>query len=221
MNRLKIIFIILPSFFFFSCASGDIYSELLKNFSILFTNPGDISKEKIDSIPYASMQVRLGRSENILIILEEENNDLLKWTSSNFVKIYTKNGYVIRLTGLDNELDNLELDKNHPINKNNFESFNQNEIFTSYYTFKNPNLFMLPVKTKIKFIKDEDILILNNVINTKLYKESSIDNLISWKFDNYFWINSEGEVIKSVQNFTPKNPKIFIKLTKKYKKPGL
>lgn len=220
MSKLKKISIILPVFLFFSCASGDIYSELVKNFSVLFSNPEDISKEKIESIPYASMQARLGRSENILIILEEENEDLLKWTSSNLVKIYTRNGYVMRLTGLGNELDNLELDRDHPINKGSFVNINPEEIFTSYYTFKNPNLFMLPVKTKIKYIKDEEILIFNDLKSTKLYKEYSLDNLISWSFENYFWINNEGEVVKSIQSFTPKNPKIFLKLTKKYKKPG-
>ena len=97
----------------------------------------------------------------------------------------------MRLTGLGNELDNLELDSDHPIKKGSFENINPEEIFTSYYTFKNPNLFMLPVKTKIKFIKDEEISILNNLISTKLYREHSLDNLISWSFDNYFWINNE------------------------------
>ena len=33
------------------------------------------------------------RQKNILIVLEEEKDDILKWTSSNLIKIYTKNGY--------------------------------------------------------------------------------------------------------------------------------
>ena len=50
------------------------------------------------------MQVRLGRSPNVLVVLEEERQGFLKWTSSNQIKIYTKNGKIVRLTGTENEL---------------------------------------------------------------------------------------------------------------------
>ncbi len=179
MNNLKPFLFLIP-LTFLSCVNGDIYSELARNIINLLSEPEDIAHSKIESIPYASMQVRLGRSDNTLLILEEEKNGILKWTSSNLIKIYTKNGFIIRLTGLDNELDQIELDKKHPILTGNF---NKNfKSYTSFYTF-----------------------------NT--------DNLISWQFKNLYWINNQNEIIKSVQNFTPKNPEIYLKLTKKYKKP--
>ena len=46
-----------------------------------------------------SMQVRLGRSENVLIVLEEVIGDMLKMDFIKQVKIYTKNGFIVRLTG--------------------------------------------------------------------------------------------------------------------------
>ena len=36
-------------------------------------------------------------------------------------KVYTKNNYVMRLTGLGNELDNIDFDPSHPANTKNFE----------------------------------------------------------------------------------------------------
>ena len=216
MNKTKTYFVLIP-LIFLSCAGNNIYSELFRNFQNLITEPEDITIERVNSIPYASMQVRLGRTQNTLIVLEEVQGEILKWTSSNLVKIYTRNGFIVRFTGLENQLDNVELDKRHPIITGNFS--NQAKEFTSFYTFNNPKLFRLPVKTRLKFIKNDQIYILGKTINTKLYEESSLDNLISWKFKNSYWVDDNGDIIKSHQSFTPLNPKIRIKMTKKYKKP--
>ncbi len=202
-----------------SCANGDIYSEMAENLKKIFSTPDDISAELVNSIPYASMQVRLGRNENTLIILEEEKNDILKWTSSNLIKIYTKNGFIIRLKGLGNELDLIELDRNHPIELGTFYADSKSKIFTSFYTFNNPKLYRLPVKTKLSFLKTENIGILGNLYKVKVFEEESLDNLISWKFKNIYWVDEDDQIIKAEQNFTPKNPKISLTITKQYKKP--
>ena len=102
------------SIFSVGCANDSVYSELYKNLTDLIKGPQNIPQEVIDKVPYASMQARLGNSNNSLIVLEEDKNDILKWTTSNYVKIYTQNGFVIRLTGLRNELQRIDLDKNHP-----------------------------------------------------------------------------------------------------------
>ena len=202
-----------------SCANGDIYSEMAENLKKIFSTPDDISAELVNSIPYASMQVRLGRNQNTLIILEEEKDDILKWTSSNLIKIYTKNGFIIRLKGLDNELDLIELDKNHPIELGAFYPDSKGKTFTSFYTFNNPRLYRLPVKTKLSFLKTENIEILGNLYKVKVFEEESLDNLISWKFKNIYWVDEDDQIIKAEQNFTPKNPKISLTITKQYKKP--
>ena len=50
-------------------------------------------------------------------------------------KIYTTNDHVLKLTGLGNELENLEFDKNHPAVTKNFENA-INKKLTSFYTFR-------------------------------------------------------------------------------------
>ena len=92
MNKYKII-LILQFLILNSCANGNIYGELFNSLNLFISGPEDISEERINSIPYASVQVRLGGGQNTLMVLEEENQGILKWTSSNFVKIYTKNGF--------------------------------------------------------------------------------------------------------------------------------
>ena len=216
MTKSKIFLFLIP-LFLYSCASGSIYSELVNNLKILISGPDDIAAKKINSIPYASLQVSLGRGNNILMILEEDLNGTLKWTSSNLIKMYTKNGFIVKFKGLDNELDQIEFDKDHPIYQDNFEI--KKDSFTSFYTFNNPKLFRLPVKTKINLIGTEKVEVLGTIYQTKLFEEVTLTNLISWKFRNFYWIDESGFMIKSQQNFTPKNPAMNILVTKKYKKP--
>ena len=217
-NLSHIIIVISLSVFLTSCTAGSIYRELSDNFLLLFSTPDDIPKSQIDSVPFATMQARFGKSKNSLIVLEEEKNDVLKWTSSNLIKIYTKNGYIIKVSGTDNELDLIELDRNHPAITQTF--FNSEKTFTSFYNFDNPKLFNLPVKTVITFIENQNIEILGSELNLRLFKEESLENLISWNFINYFWVDTEGRILMSEQSFTPRNPKAFLKLTNPYKKPG-
>ena len=201
-----------------SCSSGSIYRELFNSISILFETPKDISNNEVEKIPYDVMQVRLGRSKNILIVLEEVKDDILKWTSSNQIKVYTKNGLIVRLTGLENELDLLELDKNHPLNTNQF-NINDKLDLLSFYTFKHPNLFRLPVKTKFYFLRSENIDLLGNSIKTNLFVEKAQKNLINWEFSNYYWISDQNEVLKSIQSFTPLNEEMHLKMLSNNKKP--
>ena len=201
-----------------SCTRGSIYEELFHNLSTIIFDAKDLSIEEVEKVPYASKQARIGRSKNSLIVLEEVNNDILKWTTSNFVKVYTKENYVIKLTGLGNELSNIDLDKLHPANTKNFDDILSKEL-VSFYTFNFPNLFRLPVKTVFSLEGYEEINVLGKNLKCKIYKEESLENLINWKFENYFWVSEDSEIIKSSQFFSPKNPQINLLTTKKYKKP--
>lgn len=219
MNKLNII-LVLSTFLFLSCSNGSVYSELLKNLSVLLMPPSDIPQEEVNSVKYSTMQVRIGRSPNTLIVLEEIQDDILKWTSSNFVKIYTKEGMVVKVSGLENELKIKDIDKRHPILT---KKFPKKEVInlTNFYTFTNPDLYLLPVKTSFRFDKIEKIKILGEEFLTNVYLEETKDNLISWNFINKYWINSEGEIVKSIESFTPKNQPAYVLVTKKYRKPEI
>ena len=217
MNKLNIV-LVFSTFLFISCSSGSIYSELFNNLGILFKSPSDISQEEINSVKYSTMQVRIGRSPNTLIVLEEVQDDILKWTSSNFVKIYTREGMIIKVTGLENELEIKDIDKRHPILTKNYPEKDVINL-TNFYTFSNPDLHLLPVKTSFRFDKIEKINIMGEEILTNVYLEEAKDNLISWNFINKYWINFDGEIVKSIESFTPRNQSAHILVTKKYKKP--
>tara|TARA_B100000035_G_C21031360_1_gene568684 strand:- start:216 stop:896 length:681 start_codon:yes stop_codon:yes gene_type:complete len=220
-NNCKFIFTIILSISLTSCGGhAGIYEELALAVKDIFSAPQDLSAEQIDKVPYASMQVRLGRAPNVLVVLEEDRKGLLKWTSSNQIKIYTKNGKIIRLTGTENELDLLDIGTNHPLLQPDLLNSDLDMSITTFYTFRNPNLYNLPVKTNFKYVQDEVLTILDQKIETLLFKETSEKNDIFWEFTNFYWVNKRDKtVLKSVQSFTPKNPQLFFTITRKYKKP--
>lgn len=212
-------FLICSCLFLASCANTGIYGEIGENLLRIFKQDKDISKEVVNSVPYASMQVRLGNSDNALIVLEEDRGNFLKWTSSNLLKIYTQEGLIVKFSGLDNSLDLIELDREHPIITKNFSDIDK-RTFTSFYSFKNPNLYRLPVQTEITFLGEEEIVVLDEKIKTKKYQEKSLKNLINWRFKNTYWIKEDGfSLIKASQSVTPKTPKVHYMKLKKYKKP--
>ena len=209
--------IIVLAFLLNSCANN-IYNELGSVISDMFSNK-DISQEEINKIPYASLQMKIGRSPFSLIVLEEDLGDSLKWTSSNLIKIYTKNGKIIKFSGIDNELVSLQMDPNNPLLTGTLTD-STDEDLTAFYTFRNPDLFDMPIKSNFKFLSEEEIIYLEEKILVNKFIEKSYENLIRWNFENLYWINPvNNEVIKSIQNITPKNPRVEYKITREYKKP--
>ena len=77
----------------------------------------------------------------------------------------------------------------------------------------------MPVKTSFKYLGEVEIILREEKKKVRYFEEKSLKNLISWDFTNKFWVDEKGYIVKSEQMFTPKNPEIYIKLNKKYKKP--
>jgi hypothetical protein len=221
LNNLKTFFIVILSMLLTSCGGhAGIYEELALAVRDIFSSPQDLSAEVINKVPFASMQVRLGRAPNVLVVLEEDRQGLLKWTSSNQIKIYTKNGKIIRLTGTDNELDLLDIGSNHPLLNPGLLNSDLDMSLTTFYNFRNPNLYNLPIKIEFKYLREEELIIMGQKVETLLFEETSKKNDIYWEFANLYWIDKKDKsVLKSIQSFTPKNPKLFSTITRKYKKP--
>ena len=64
-----------------------------------------------------------------------------------------KNGKIVRLTGTENILDRVDLDPNYPLLNKQILNEDLNVSLVSFYSFKNPNLYDLPVRSEFKFLK--------------------------------------------------------------------
>ena len=166
------------------------------------------SREQIDNIPYASMLLSIGESSPGLIILETANNNNLTWVSADSVYIVLKHGRIIKVQGLGNNLTGY---------KSSIYDFAVDEdlTFKSYYSYDSPELNDLEVINRLSY---KGLRTVNLFIGKKplyLFEETIVNDYLGWKKTNFYWVDKEGFVWKSIQHVSPKLPSIQYEVTKK------
>ena len=166
----------------------------------------------VDSIPYASSIISFGNQTESLIILESKQGNRNEWVSADNVRFLEKNGRILRTIGLPSDLysiDRPKLEFQDLIERENF-------VYSTYYSFRNPQLNSLKVEITSKVIGTDTQKILGKTMSLILVEESLYSPLINWKAKNKFWIDPNNFFVwKSRQYISPKLPYIDLEVTKK------
>lgn len=214
-------FFIIIIFFLFSCSAIKIPSYYLTPFQYVYDSIIDkpdtqFSKKLVDSIPYASMKVKIGKGNSGLVILEKIDKDEMSWVSADKVYFLIKNGKIIRTSGLSNNLSGYQGFTPK------FSELLRREIklqpveFTSYYSFSQPDLLDLKVSIIWKYEGEREIEILGEKKEVLLVEEMIRSKKIGWKARNRYWVDpNDGFIWKSTQSASPKIPEIRYEVTKK------
>lgn len=202
--------------FFSSCAS--IGSKLapayvdafkaIKNAVVGFEDT-NITKETVARIPYASSLLKIGKGPQGLLILESISSDKETWISADGIYLIVKNGRIVRTEGLQNNLT----DFISPLV--DFSESNNSETYKYYYSYDFPYLRDLEVLATIKTKGLEEVELFNEILYLQLIEEEIISPYLGWKFTNRYWVDKQNNVIKSIQQFSPKLPEFTIVVTKK------
>lgn len=214
---MKKLILILLFFSVYSCSTTDSnriapgYTEAFKTLrNAFFGYEQNIDPALIEKIPYASMLVRIGRGPQSLMILESILRGQYVWVSADGVYLVTKDGRIIRSSGLPNNLLRIES-----------SSFSWEDIiyadqsYISYYSFLNPSLNNLKVKSSSRLAGTtiEDLVFEDKEL--RLIVENVVSETIGWNKENKFWVDETGFVWKSIQHISPKLPPIYIEITKR------
>lgn len=210
---------ILPIIFIFSCSSFSSkniapgYLETYKTIkqALIGFEESSISREVVDSIPYASMTIKIGKGPLGLMILESIRDDEYIWVTADPIYIVLRNGRIIQTEGLGNDLKNIiypEVD---------FEGILKEGYpkFRAYYSYSNPDLSNLGLEFTYSVQGKEEIIILDKSYNLTLVNERISNKQLGWDFINFYWVDEKGFVMKSVQTINPKLPKFELEVTKK------
>ena len=170
----------------------------------------NIKPEVISKIPYASMLVKIGRGPTALMILEKINEDEYTWVSADGVYLVIKNGRIIKTFGLSNNLQE---------KLTTFKNWKRDSIhtkdFISYYSFNQPKLNNLKVKSSFYFREVEKVGLMFGPKDLNLVEELIESDEVGWFETNKYWIDSDEYVWKSVQYVSPRLPAFYIEVTKK------
>ena len=172
-----------------------------------------ITREIVQSIPYASSLVRIGKGPYGLMILDKKDGPSETWVTADQVYLVIKNGRIVKTAGLDNNLTEVLSPLNFSLEKIYLNQGSEELKF--YYSYKNPDLYRLQLSVTYQVSGYEEVEILG--FKQKLIKiEERISNKkIGWERTNVYWIDNEFNVWKSIQYISPRLPKIQIEVTKK------
>ena len=199
-----------------SISSGNIapgYAEAFKAIKNIITGQEgiDISPELIESIPYASLSLKIGKGPKGLLILESIRNDEETWVSADGLILITKNGRIIKTAGLDHNLSNFI---SPSINSYEQQS-GEERAYKYYYSYDVPFLINLEVEVNIVDKGFEVIELHNGERRLRLIMEIISNKKIGWKAVNKYWIDEDNFIWKSKQKISPKLPEFSLEVTKK------
>ena len=172
----------------------------------------------IRDLPYAMQLAKMGNSDEVLLVLAEARYDYLTWSSSSKELITTFNGKIIKTNGLTNDISIISPPNIKNIYLNMRDRSIKNEAHRSFIDFSSPKATAL----KIYYSYDlGEVTSIKSRLNDKeitatLMVENYNIPLIKFKGINIYWVDLEGNIVKSIQKLQPNGVDIKIQTLKKY-----
>ena len=178
-----------------------------------------LTSDKIAELPYASSFVRINDGAQLFMVLAfaEPNPTTgvmqLKWVSSDKAMIVTENGRVVKTLGLAQA--NLQSIESSTKTAPAFAELLQKQISrNASYSWKTTNSYLYHYQADIstsEFISTS----LWQKQTTLVYETVNIKNLDT-SFTNRYWVDEQGDVVKSIQYLGPKLGKIEMTILKPF-----
>lgn len=190
MTKHVYVFLIL---FVSSCASIDTespYAEFFRGIgSYFFDRKQEVSDEFIESFPYSFAIVTVGRSPEYRLVLVDIEDNTYEWISADYVRIFTKNGRIVKTFGLQ-----------HDIEYRNFADITTKPVISQsmIVDYFEPPLYSVMIEANYSY--DGDVVI-----------EDILSSALGWRGQNKYKISKTGDVIETEQMIHPFLPVIKMK----------
>lgn len=190
---------------------GNLPIAYLQNFSsvnnVVFGFPEyEITQEIFDEFENSFLKIRFGRGPHAILILAYVDNDIYEWVGADDVSIFTKNGRIIKTSGL---VHNLEIIK--PLEK----LYTSNEAYESL-NLLNPDLFSATLKHSIS-IDEKKFTKLGNTINVNRIKDNITLDIIGWQKQDIYYQNIDTQQIEAIeQHIHPELPVVKVEYYLKF-----
>ncbi|MGH6877933.1 MAG: YjbF family lipoprotein [Rhizomicrobium sp.] len=156
-----------------------------------------VPRARVAAVPYASLGVQLGSSDQSLFVLANESGDNLVWLGGSQLAITTRNGRIVRTAGFEHNLTGFQLSSSVPAAKDDRNSENY------LYDFSDRSRYGVAVRCSRQFLGAERIIIIGVPHDTSHVAEDCTAPELGWSFRNEFWRDASGFVWKSEQNVAP------------------
>lgn len=156
----------------------------------------NVPREHAAAIPYASIGVRLGGSDEAMFVLASRSGDDLLWLGGTSLGVVTHHGRIVRTVGFASNLSGV-----HAAQGVN-DDLTQPSV-DYLYDFGDQSRYGIPVKCTRETIGPERIVIIGVPRDTIHLAENCTASGMDWNFRNEYWVDAGGYVWKSRQFVTP------------------
>lgn len=156
-----------------------------------------VPREQAAAIPYASLGIRIGGSDQAMFVLASKSGDDLLWLGGTSLGVVTRHGRVVRTVGFASNLSGV-----HPAQDVKPDLTQPSVDYL--YDFGDQSRYGVPVKCTRQALGPERIVIIGVPRDTTHVAEDCTASGMDWSFRNEFWIDQAGYVWKTRQVVTPK-----------------
>ena len=175
----------------------------------------ELSAEDIDAVPYASAYLKIGDQKQIFVVLAfAEQNPIsgktqLKWVSADHAMIVTENGHIVKTVGLQHQ--------NLAGTYNPIPAFSKtNTDFSLSYDWQEQYRYGFPAQVTRTYQGQETVTTPISTTQTDVYRESVNFPTLSSSVENYYWVDAQGQVVKTLQHLGPNMPALELTILKGY-----
>jgi hypothetical protein len=156
-----------------------------------------VPRERAAAIPFASLGVRLGSSDESMFVLASRSGNNLMWMGGTRLAITTRQGRIVGTDGFEHNLSGFQAAPVEP-------AANPEETSQRYlYDFSEHSHYGIVVTCARQNVGREQIVILGVAHTTAHLVEDCAAPQLDWSFRNEFWSDATGFIWKSRQYVEP------------------
>ena len=149
----------------------------------------EVPRERVVAIPYATLGVQLGSSDQAMFVLTAQTGDDFYWVGGTQFALATRNGRIVRSAGFPHNVSSVTADSS-------------GSLRAYRYDLPDINAYAVVVSCTVRDLGGERIVILDIAHDTRHIVEECEAPQLSWDFTNEYWQTGDF-VWRSVQYIHP------------------
>ena len=177
----------------------------------------ELKPEEIEAVPYASAYLKIGNQKQVFVVLAfAESNPLtgqtqLKWVSADKAMVVTENGHIVKTIGLQTTnlagiYGNVPAYSNSPVQ------------YILSYDWSEQYRYGFQAKVERAHQGKETVITPISSTETDIYSEIVTFLGLDESVENTYWVDNNGQVVKTRQHLGPNMVPIELTILKGYSK---
>ena len=213
--------LVVMALFLQACVPFGLYKNAY-NAGMDYINPKSfIMTDAVKSSPYAMQLVRYKNAHAVMVLAYVDDGSRLSWVDSEGNGFTTLEGKIIASNGLDNDLEIMNPPKVRNIFLSLLDGHSDQVAFDSLFRLSTPPTSYLEMQLVFKIVERKQQSIKRQIdqaeVVVSLIEEQVYVPAIKWEASNFYWVDDEGNVLKSKQALAPNTEKYFLETLKDFK----